>query len=429
MPSEIERSKETLYNHLINDEYDWDQVIVGFSGGKDSTATLQLLIDVCIDYEVKIPIRVLSSNTLIENPLIEKQLLEIREQIVNIGEINNLDIEHLILEPNYEDSFFVNTIGKGYSTPLSTMGRWCTRSLKVDPMEKYYKNIKKKTLVLSGVRESESTLRKKNINSYFKSEIQKDSEYIYKFAPIKNWMLNDVWDYIMDIFRGSEAHYINNNTLWEIYRDGTTDDVCPSSLDMSISKEQTSSCGKSRYGCYMCPLVSKDKALEANVKNGRTELIPYLELRKWYMDRSFDPKYRQRQNRRGTVKLKKIEVNETTRKYKFKLLNTQFAGSLDDENVMLLPEPISKEVLVDIVVQNTGNIQDDGMILILEEKLESETIFKTPVTGKLSDKFRIELFQKIIELENIYKIAILREEEKEIIKNYFEKEGLVVENN
>ncbi len=422
MNKEVAKSKNALEKLLVDKDYDWDQIIVGFSGGKDSTATLQLLIDVCIESNINIPIVVLSSNTLIENPLIEQQLIETREQILKIAQVNNLNISHLILEPDINSTFFVNTIGKGYSTPLSTMGRWCTRSLKVDPMEKYYKNIEKKTLVLSGVREAESSLRKKNINSCFKSEVQRDNKYIYKYAPIKNWKLNDIWDYIMDFLRGNENYYINNNTLWEIYRDGTTDDICPSSLDMSISKEHTKSCGKSRYGCYMCPLVLRDKALEANVQNGREELIPYLELRNWYMKRCFDPRYRQRQNRRKTVKLKKVDIKKNT--YKYKLLNTVFKGSLTDKNVVIKAVPETKEELIAIVEANTKKIQEEGMVLFFLESKDGVTNYKIPITGQLSVKFRVEFYQKVLELEEKYNIQILKKEERIIIEDIFEKENI-----
>ncbi len=416
----LDIAKENLLSVL--QENAWEQIIVGFSGGKDSTATLQLLLDTCITNDIDVPIKVLSSNTLIENPLIEKQLLLIQNQIKEINEKSPINIEHLILTPKLEDSFFVNTIGKGYATPLSTMGRWCTRALKVDPMEKYYKNLKVKTLVLSGVREDESILRKKNIKNYFNEELKKDSEYIFKYAPIRNFQLNDVWDYIMDIFR-KEYYYLNNNSLWELYRDGSSQDVCPSSLDISISNAK-SKCGKSRYGCYMCPLVSRDKALEANVENGHEELKGYLELREWYMKRCYDPKYRSRFNRRGNVLLKEIAVSESGN-FDFKMLYTICKG-----NINLKTDYLSRKIIIVEQVRNVkslitkleknGRFENDDILII--KNIEKEGIkYYRPTTAMLSYKFRKEFYDKVIEIEKSYGISILQEGEKKIIESMLNK--------
>ncbi len=411
-----EESKLKLLNILKKNSF--EQVIVGFSGGKDSSATLQLLIDTIVENKINIKVKVLSSNTLIENPLIENQLIEIQQQIENIAKNNKIDMKHLILTPKETDTFWVNTIGKGYATPLSSMGRWCTRALKVDPMEKFYKGIDKKTLVLSGVRESESTLRKKNIKSYFKENLQKDSDYVYKYAPIRYFELKDVWDYIIDPFR-NDKYYINNNTLWEIYRDGTSDDVCPSSLDMKLSKEKVSSCGQSRYGCYMCPLVKKDKALEANIKNGRTELEGLLEIREWYMQRCYDPINRSRFNRKRNVKLKEIKIDDKLN-FEYTMLYTKYKGNLEEKmdykNRVINIVDYNEEYkdIIDDFEKNYRFEKDE--ILIFRKKEEDLIKYYRPTTAMLSFKFRKELYEKIIDIEKKYKINILKDFERGILE-------------
>jgi DNA sulfur modification protein DndC len=49
---------------------------------------------------------------------------------------------------------------------------------------------------------------------------------------------------------------------------------CPLVVDTT-----TSSCGNSRFGCWVCTVVEKDKSMEALVDNGEEWLLPLLEFR------------------------------------------------------------------------------------------------------------------------------------------------------
>jgi len=58
-----------------------------------------------------------------------------------------------------------------------------------------------------------------------------------------------------------------------MYRNSSSGE-CPLVVDTS-----TPSCGSSRFGCWTCTVVTKDKAMEAMVDNGDEWLEPLLELR------------------------------------------------------------------------------------------------------------------------------------------------------
>ncbi len=408
MDSIIQKSKKELIN-IIKEE--WDQIIIGFSGGKDSTCVVQLVLDCIIENKINTPVRILSSDTLIENPLITKQIHNMHKQINEISLKYNLNVETKILYPKKENTYLYNTIIKGYATPLNIGGRWCTRTLKVDPMKEYYKNISEKTLLLTGVRLDESSSRKKNIEKMLNGKsIKKIRENLYSFPIIKDWKLSDVWDYIQDITR-NDPYYLNTSTLWEIYRDATLEDTCPSSVDISVGNG-SKSCGKSRYGCYLCPLVRKDTSLEANIKNGHEELKGYLELRNFYMSRCYDPVFRDRFNKKKQVRFKEVKYDQLNDLIAFKLLDKKIKGNLGD-----------------FIVVNVTNLEEAKEIILNQNVRikEKETLYKkgskyfVPTTGQLSLEFRVSLLQKVISVEENYNIKVLTDVERKTMLDWLNK--------
>jgi DNA sulfur modification protein DndC len=68
----------------------------------------------------------------------------------------------------------------------------------------------------------------------------------------------------------------NNKDLLTMYRSATADEECPLVIDTS-----TPSCGNSRFGCWTCTVVEKDKSMSAMIQNNteRQWMLPLLELR------------------------------------------------------------------------------------------------------------------------------------------------------
>ncbi len=68
----------------------------------------------------------------------------------------------------------------------------------------------------------------------------------------------------------------NNQDLFAMYRGATADTECPMVVDTS-----TPSCGDSRFGCWVCTIVSKDKSMEAMIQNDEEKewLQPLLDIR------------------------------------------------------------------------------------------------------------------------------------------------------
>ncbi|MFA0677634.1 DNA phosphorothioation system sulfurtransferase DndC, partial [Vibrio sp. 10N.222.51.A6] len=65
-----------------------------------------------------------------------------------------------------------------------------------------------------------------------------------------------------------------NLVLWNLYKDSSGQGECPMVID-----ETTPSCGNSRFGCWTCTVVTKDRAMESLIQNGESWMSPLLEFR------------------------------------------------------------------------------------------------------------------------------------------------------
>lgn len=98
----------------LSDNRPW---IIGFSGGKDSTCVVQIvyyMLKSLPDDKRKKGVYVLSSDTLVENPIMEMRRNEVCEKIGNQSKKDGLPIKVKILRPELNDTFWVNLIGRGY---------------------------------------------------------------------------------------------------------------------------------------------------------------------------------------------------------------------------------------------------------------------------------------------------------------------------
>lgn len=93
------------------------------------------------------------------------------------------------------------------------------------------------------------------------------------FTPIVEWSNDDVWTFLTQV-ENPWGH--SNEALLYMYAGATADGECPLVLDTN-----TPSCGTSRFGCWTCTLVEKDRSMEAMILNDEAKewMLPLLELR------------------------------------------------------------------------------------------------------------------------------------------------------
>ncbi|MCL2148012.1 MAG: DNA phosphorothioation system sulfurtransferase DndC, partial [Methanomassiliicoccaceae archaeon] len=273
--------------------------VIGFSGGKDSTCTLQLVYQMLLslppDQLIK-PVYVLSSDTMVEAPVVGARQKKICGMIAQAAEGDGLPIHVEVLRPDISDTFWVNLIGRGYPSP-NRWFRWCTDRLKIKPMNKYILNHIKQNgevLIILGARKSESTSRSQTMakheieNTRLRKHNNIDGAFVY--TPIEDMTESEVWDYL-----GSNPSPWgdDNRELRSMYQKNDSEEIA------FIIDEASPPSGHSRFGCWTCTVVEKDKALISLIGDGYTEYEPLLEfrdnLRKIRDDPQCREKYRKNQ--------------------------------------------------------------------------------------------------------------------------------------
>lgn len=157
----IEALKDEIKELYLADDVPW---IVGYSGGKDSTAVLQLtwlaISELPVEQRRK-PVHVISTDTMVENPIVAqwvtRSLSSMRESAVQ----NTMPMQPRLLHPKIEESFWVNLIGKGYPAPRPQF-RWCTERLKIKPSNRFIRQVvtdNGEAILLIGARKAESSSR------------------------------------------------------------------------------------------------------------------------------------------------------------------------------------------------------------------------------------------------------------------------------
>lgn len=253
--------------------------IIGFSGGKDSTAVLSLVYSALLRLSPERrhkPIYVVSSDTLVETPVVVDLIKSVLDQVNQAAKEDGLDVSAHAVYPSMDQTFWVNLLGRGYPAPKQSF-RWCTERMKIDPVTDFITSKVAQfgeVVVVLGSRSKESASRAQVIaNHQIKGSALSRHTSIpnaYTLMPIVDWSADDVWEYLM----GAPCPWGGDNQrLFELYK-GSNQGECPLVIDKS-----TPSCGNSRFGCWTCTVVTEDRALHGLIESGDDWMRPLLEFR------------------------------------------------------------------------------------------------------------------------------------------------------
>jgi DNA sulfur modification protein DndC len=272
----FQESKSIILSYALRG---YDHWIITFSGGKDSTTALIVALETALQYDNLVRrIDIVYSDTLVEIPVIRKFALEFLDHLSNIGRLAPLPLHVHVVYPELANRFWVCMLGKGYPPPHQRF-RWCTRRLKIEPVESALRQMitPKRTLIITGVRYGESQGRDKRLRIscsrggecgqgvWFEQSQRLQIGYL---APIVEWTDCDVWDFVN--FFSPMIGYLTEKLETEIYNGRGT-----------------------RFGCWMCSVVKHDKAMEKITSTPEwSHLRPMLDFRQWAISIARNPSFR-----------------------------------------------------------------------------------------------------------------------------------------
>ncbi|NLZ31305.1 MAG: DNA phosphorothioation system sulfurtransferase DndC [Methanomicrobiales archaeon] len=311
------RSIQDIYSEVqdlyLNDHRSW---IVGYSGGKDSTAVVQIIwnaLKALPPEQRKKQVYIISSDTLVETPVIADAIKGNLDLINKAAQEQSLPIKAVQLYPEIENSFWVLLIGKGYPTP-SVSFRWCTDRLKLRTADTFILDKVSEhgeVILVLGVRRDESSTRAKTMNSYKidGSLLSRHSRFAQSFVytPIEDFSTDDVWAYLL---RNPSPWGGNNQDLLMLYKNADA------SEDPLTVDEHTPPQGGSRFGCWVCTVVTEDKAIMGLIDSGEEWLKPLLEYRNMLaktQGKDEKPIYREYKRMNGKIKYKRDGSGELIR--------------------------------------------------------------------------------------------------------------------
>jgi len=284
-----QRSIEDIYAEIRDIYGRYPQPwVIGYSGGKDSTAVLQLVwmaLETLKPEERRKPVYVIASDTKVETPVIVNYLNDTLRRIDERARATGMPFRSEKVSPVLNDSFWVNLIGRGYPAP-TTRFRWCTDRMKITPANRFIEEKVAQSgevIMVLGVRKQESSTRMQLMSTYqVKGHLLRRHSTLagaWVYAPVADFSTDDVWTYLLQV---PSPWGGNNRDLAALYRSASAGE-CPLVIDNT-----TPSCGNSRFGCWICTVATRDSSMEAMVDSGEEWLEPLLEFREWLAE-TVDP--------------------------------------------------------------------------------------------------------------------------------------------
>lgn len=284
----------------LRDRRPW---VVAYSGGKDSTALLQLVVMMLegLGSNANKSVHVVASDTRVEAPNVSAFLSNSLRQIADYAQTKGLPLRVRLVQPDIKDTFWAKLIGKGYPPPTRWF-RWCTSNMKIRPARRAIYEITLKAgsvILLLGTRRAESSDRSKRMEARARTDLGLNPHHEIPNAlvasPIEYWATEDVWDFLMthDPAPWGSSHQF----LFDLYRQANSGE-CPVVLDL-----HTPSCGGSRFGCWTCTVVKEDKSMQGFIQSGASNMQPLADFRDWLKIIRENTSFRNPTTRNGQNKL------------------------------------------------------------------------------------------------------------------------------
>lgn len=414
---DIIQEMSLVYQH---DQRPW---MIGFSGGKDSTLLVCLVMEMLQRLpceKINKTVYIVSSDTLVENPIVRDYMHRMSRMINDNGA--ELKIRADIIYPKVEDTFWTKVIGLGYPTPEAPGFRWCTERLKIHPMNDYTMETIRNNgeiVLLLGVRKAESVYRANNIRA---REIEgklliphNDIQNAYVYNPLTEIPNQEVWKFLLK-GDAKTPWGSDNKYLFSLYQGENLGEE--QSVIGEIDKEKIPVTGNSRFGCWICTMVKEDKSLKAFIDRGETWLEPLRGYRNWMLQMRATPSARETKRRNGSMYRKPdgtIGLGPFTMETRQEMLRRLLQLEVDTGLSLITLEELK---YIDSLWDNEGDLSRRKLVEIYFEvkgcRLPWDS-YKVPVFDEdVIEQIRIQCEECDVEFELIAKLII----EIEANKNY-----------
>lgn len=250
---------------------------IAWSGGKDSSATLTLICWLLETGRIERPktLTVFYADTRQELP----PLAIAAEQIMD--ELRERGIAVEVVRAPMDKRFMVYILGRGVPPPNNNTLRWCTRQIKIDPMEQALRDrideLHGDILMITGVRQGESAIRDRRIEMSCSKDGAECGQGWYQqvlpnarglrgriatLAPVLHWRVCHVWEWLKHWAPQAEFGDWSTAMIADAYGGDEAEEI------------------NARTGCVGCPLAAEDTALNTVLLNPLwAHLAPLLGLR------------------------------------------------------------------------------------------------------------------------------------------------------
>ncbi|MBZ5761558.1 phosphoadenosine phosphosulfate reductase family protein [Rhizobium sp. VS19-DR104.2] len=254
-----------------------DHWAIAFSGGKDSSATMTLIMHLIEVGRLQAPktLTVFYADTRLELP----PLAMSAERL--IAQMRSKGVRCEVVTAPLDKRFMVYILGRGVPPPNNNTLRWCTRQIKVDPMTdaiaKRLEELDGNVLMITGVRQGESAIRDGRIEMSCGKDGAECGQGWYQqvlpqakgirgriatLAPLLHWRVCNVWDWLKIYAPMPEYGGWETRTVADAYGGDEAEEI------------------NARTGCTGCPLASQDTALDTVVAMPRwSHLAPLKGLK------------------------------------------------------------------------------------------------------------------------------------------------------
>ncbi|MGO9249018.1 MAG: DNA phosphorothioation system sulfurtransferase DndC [Solirubrobacteraceae bacterium] len=266
--------------YLDGDTRPW---VVAYSGGKDSTLLVHLTFQALSRIRPGLrtrPVYVVCSDTRVETPAIVEHVYRSIAEMQSAARALSLPVSCHIVQPPLSDTFWVRIIGHGYPPP-SRLFRWCTDRMKIKPNNSFVRehiHPDGEVLLLMGARSEESQTRAASLEKWriareFQTHRRLPRALVW--APLRDLTTEEVWHILVfqpPPWGGSHVF------LRDLYKDAHAGEC------FLVTTEGTDPCGNSRFGCWTCTVVDRDRSLEGLILSGRGDYQELADLRDWLIE-------------------------------------------------------------------------------------------------------------------------------------------------